>query len=236
MITIGYLKGSNTGLENEDAWVKFIQTSLSDGICNFVFKGVNGCNKVFKNIVAVEKQSIKHSRKKDGFALKADIYLVNTAGMKYPISIKKSNSRTSWESADFLLKNHLRQFIKCYGRFKIPPGIRIKVEDDRNINLDMFVFGDDIITNNGIILVQTMSSKLIHYKYSENTLVMSCERVFFEPEHVYGDNDYRPAISIRKDKSRNLTDELLAGYRIEVVTNHCTTNILSLVEEDIMYE
>lgn len=73
MITIGYLKGSNTGLENEDAWVKFIQTSLSDGICNFVFKGVNGCNKVFKNIVSVEKQSIKHSRKKDGFALKADI-------------------------------------------------------------------------------------------------------------------------------------------------------------------
>ncbi len=218
---------NNYGFDNENDYMNFFKDRIEHGITNFVFKGANGTIKVYNNIIGVSKV-IHSTRRSMGKCNKGDILLHCSTGEYIPISIKMSGTRTSWESADSSLKHILKEFIKCYGRINIPGSMSVKVID-HGINLDNYVFGHDIIDNNGTILVQTLKTT-IQEEYNEDTIVLNCYRVFNNIDDINIDDRFKPVIGVRKDSSRNKKDDLIRGYRIEVIPQYVSTEISNILE------
>lgn len=217
----------NYGITNELEYIKFFKNHIADGIQNFAFKGENGILKHYQNIVNVIHVD-KSTRRSHGVCNKGDFILVDSNGNKYPISVKMDGVKTSWESADSSLKHLLFKFIECYGRIKIPRQIYVKIEGHSE-NLDQYVFGDDILPNDGAIIVQTLNNAITN-KFNNNTLIINCFRVFTNYDQVINDGIYSPAIVIRKDSSRNKKCPITNGYRIEVIPNYISTPISALIE------
>ena len=218
---------TNYGITNEIEYINFIKNHISDGISNFVFKGENGILKQYKNIVDAVRVN-KSTKRSRGVCNKGDLLLVDSYGNKYPVSIKMDGVKTSWESADSSLKHLLFKFIECYGRIKIPRQIYVKI-DNHSEKLEKYVFGDDILPNDGAIIVQTLNNAN-SVKFNHNTIIISCFRVFTNYDEVSNDGIYSPAIVIRKDSSRNKNCPITNGYRIEVIPNYISTSITALIE------
>lgn len=220
------MKKIGRGKLNEYAWVDFIQSNINQGKRNIVFKGCNGVNKVYKDIIGVELAPNALTRRSTGKVMKGDVLLINKSKNIIPLSIKMSNVKTAWESADFALKNNLKNFLDCYGRLHIPNGVYCQIPTVED--LSPFVFGDDITNNNGAVVIQTLN-ECRYYDYNQKSVVIEVNRLFYNSEHLYDDDMYSPVISVRCDKGRNNHDEYLKGYRIEVVPSHIVTQIHNII-------
>ena len=119
----------------------------------------------------------------------------------------------TWESADSTLKEALYDFSSCYGKPVLPYGKRIIIPMDGD--LSPFVFGDDILDNDGLICIQKLT-KSDFVPYCKDTIIINTSRVFSDPDHVELDDYYKPCVSVKNDANRNITDDLISGYRIEV--------------------
>lgn len=217
----------NYGISNEIDYLNYFNANIKNGITNFGFKGENGTIKLYKNIINV-KQVKRITKRNAGICNKGDIILMDTSNNGYPLSIKMHNVKTAWESADSSLKHILYNFVNCYGRIELPNMVRVKIEE-HNEQLEKYVFGDDIITNNGSVLIQTFN-KAKYFNYNSDTLILECHRLYNRYEEVENDIQYAPVIAVRKDNLRNKSDTHIKGYRVEVIPSHIATNILDIVD------
>lgn len=216
----------NAGIENEVVHYKAFKDSISRGITNFVLKGKNGITSRYSNIIDVEHNN-KSGMRKFGACNKGDIHLIDVHGNSYPISIKMSRGRTSWESADSSLKRVLHDFIDCYGRIKIYPNSILVYNED--IDLNKYVFGDDIIEKDGAIIISTASEKPFK-AFNFNTEILYCNRVFTGINDIEQDEKFKPVIGVRSDPNRNKKDNKIRGYRIEVLPNYLVSDITSILD------
>lgn len=217
----------NNGLLNEDNFIFLIKQHVKSGYSSFIFKGDNGLAYRYDDIVTALKFECRSSRKTDKF-YKADVVLVDRHNNIYPVSIKMSDSVIAWESADGSLKHMIYDFVDCYGSPTIPHGVKLIIPND-GIDLKPYVFGDDIIDENGIILIQKFKQSDFK-KFNNHTTVVNCSRVFKHQKDVYDDSVYNPSITIRSDRSRNLSDPKAKGYRIEVSPIGQSKNIWDIVD------
>lgn len=221
-------KKMHAGILNERKFFRFICKSIEEGISNFCFKGQNGKLILFKGITSASHITVP-TRRSRGFCNKGDIILFDDVnGIEYPISIKLSETKTSWESSDFAHKHELIKFIECYGKINIPKGIKIRIYSDED--LSKYVFGDDIIQNKGCVIIQTFDSCKYH-KYNEKTILIECYRMFPDVDSINQDEYYKPVITVRSDAGRNTMDPLIGGYRVEVVPIHTSTEITKILED-----
>lgn len=205
----------NYGVNNEIDFVNFIDDQIKSGIRNFVFKGENGITKIYKNIIKVTHVERPTFRSK-GMCNKGDVLIYSNKRNSYPLSIKMSNVKTSWESADSSLKHILKDYIMKNGRVDIKG--KYVIVKDHDVDLKCYVFGDDIIARDGCIIVQTVKDST--YSTINNICIMKCDRIFVNYIDVKSDKDYLPVVTIRKNRNRNINDPLIYGYRIEVNPYH----------------
>jgi hypothetical protein len=224
---------SNYGNQNELDFIDIISDKINKGISNFVFKGKNGSTKLYKNICSVDKVKKITNRKAHGVCNKGDIILNSSDGHSYPISLKMSDCKTSWESADYSLKYLLYDFVNCYGKMYIPHGYKIRI-DHHEEDLEKYVFGNDILTLNGSIVVQTIKNSKV-YDYNISTCVFTCSRVFKDFNEVNSDKKYKPVIAIKYDSSRNKYDKKISGLRVEVVPYHVATSMDDILDINNKY-
>lgn len=218
----------NNGLVNEDNFVFFIKQYVKRGYSSFVFKGDNGLSYRYDNIVTALKFESRSTRKTSGF-YKADVVLVDRYKNIYPISIKMNDCTITWESADGSLKHILHDFVDCYGSPILPNSTKVIIPND-NIDLTGYVFGDDIINDDGLILIQKFKD-INFIKFNKNTMVVNCSRIFKYQNDVFEDEVYTPCITVRKDNNRNLTDAKAKGYRIEVSPIGQSSNIMDIIDK-----
>lgn len=217
----------NYGINNEVDYLNFFNASIESGVKNFCFKGDNGTTKVFKNII--NAQHVKRVTKRvSGICNKGDILLIDNHGHKYPLSIKMNGVKTAWESADSSLKHILYNFLHCYGRIDIPNLLSIRV-DLHDENLEKYVFGDDIIQDNGSIIIQTFNYAK-YVKYNDNTIIFNSHRLYNAFDEIENDEQYAPVIAVRKDSLRNKHDSFVNGYRIQVIPQHVSTSIVDIID------
>lgn len=215
------------GIKNEERYVNIISGLIKNGVSNFVFKDDHGRSSRYSNIINVEMAN-NHGKRKNGILYKSDVNLISKDNIYYPLSIKMSNVQTSWESADSLLKNELIKFINCYGRINIPGGNCIRI-DDHGINMHNFVFGNDILENSGLIVIQTIHDSNFTI-YNHDTAIINCKRIFRNMEEVNSDDVYKPCIAVRKSSTRNKKNEKIKGYRIEVIPHVSSVSILDIID------
>lgn len=222
----------NSGLQNEKDFYNIMSKHLNKTV---IFESNN--NKVeYKNIVDVKFVKFnKHIRQK------ADILLIDKNNNTIPISLK-SDGHTQWESSDTLLKPYVKTCInKIINKYDINTFEGKKLKYDIKVNLDenikinnheikskYFVFGDDI-ENNGCIAVQTYDKKDA-YEYSDKTIVFHSTEVFNDWNQIKYNEKYKPYIVIRKDKTRNTNDNIIAGLRSLVTTQHRIKNAKTIDE------
>lgn len=218
----------NSGLVNEDNFVALIKQYVKQGYSSFVFKGDNGLTHRYDNIVNALKFDSRSRRSSDGF-YKADAVLVDKRGDVYPVSIKMHDCMITWESADGSLKHVLYDFVDCYGSPIIPHSKKVIIPNDE-VDLHDYVFGDDILNDDGIIIIQKFHESNF-VRFNNKTIVVNCSRSFKSHEDVFEDELYKPCITIRKDKNRNLTDPKAKGYRIEVSPMGQSTHMDDILDE-----
>lgn len=217
----------NYGINNEVDYVNFFKKSIDDGICNFYFKSENGPTKIFKNIVdAIHVTRV--TKRASGICNKGDIILIDDNNNNFPLSIKMSGVKTAWESADYGLYHMLYNFIHCYGRINIPNMTNIKI-DDHGEPLDQYVFGNDIIRDNGSVIIQTFNHAK-YVKYNDNTIIFTAHRIYNNYSELENDPLYKPVVAVRQDANRNKHDSYVCGYRIQVVPQYISTNILDIID------
>lgn len=196
------------------------------GIKNFVFKGENAISMRYNNIESAIMFNNKSSRKDDVFT-KADMLLIDKESKTFPLSIKMHNTTITWESADSTFKAALYDFSKCYGKPTLPYGKRIIIPIEGD--LTPFVFGDDIL-DDGCICIQTISDKDF-IQYNKDTVVVNMNRVFTNKDEVLSDEYFKPCLSVRQDKNRNINDEIIKGYRVEVSPIGSCVNMMDVLNE-----
>lgn len=219
----------NNGLINEDDFVFLIKEHIKRGYSNFVFKGANALTWRYENIVNALKFEGRSSRKAKGF-YKADVVLIDKYRNIYPVSIKMHDCTITWESADGSMKDLLHEFVDCYGAPILPNSTKVIVPNTDDIDLEPYVFGDDILNDDGIILVQKFTNNDF-IRFNKNTVVVNCSRVFKDFYDVLDDEVYRPCITVKKDRNRNLTDPKAKGYRIEVSPEGHSVNMLDILDQ-----
>ncbi len=215
------------GINNEVDYLNYFDASIKNGVSNFAFKGENGTMKMYKDIVkAVQVKRV--TKRSAGICNKGDILLFDKCNISYPLSIKMDGVKTAWESADYSLRHVLHNFIDCYGRIELPSMVKVKI-DNHAEDLEKYVFGDDIIPNDGTILIQTFN-KMTPYQYNSTTAILNCHRVYNKYDEITDDTRYAPVISVRKDPLRNKSDERIKGYRVEVIPSHSAVNMLDIID------
>lgn len=220
----------NNGLINEDNFVFFIKQYVKRGYSSFIFKGDNGLTYRYDNIVTALKFDCRSNRKISGF-YKADVVLVDRYKNIYPVSLKMNDCMITWESADGSLKHILHEFVDCYGCPILPNSTKVIIPND-DVDLTGYVFGDDIINDDGLILIQKFND-LNFIPFNKSIMVVKCSRVFKYQNDVFEDEIYTPCITVRKDNNRNLTDIKAKGYRIEVSPIGQSSNMIDIVDKII---
>lgn len=216
-------KSFNKGIKNEHDFFDIVSGFKGDIVFN------SGDNKVeYKNIEDIEfapppnKNRITHR--------KADVYLIDKNGDKFPISLK-SDGNTQWESADGTLRPMVKDAIReimdahdldTFESSKLKCDITLPIDENLVINNKVispkyFVFGEDI-EDKGCIAIQSYA-KPNSYHVDGNKMVFHSTHVFDKWEQIENSQSHKPYIIVRKDRTRNVNDELMSGLR-SLVTPH----------------
>ena len=222
----------SAGVENEHFCVDTINDMVKEignpeGIrVQFKQQG-SSRRKTYKNIVSVKQVGGDTKGRK-----KADILVTNKSGISYPISIKKDGYEML-ESADSYYTGKARkkfdrlmkegkvelEFLKekrgrqgKYNVWKVAPNFAIKATPQEKKDV---VFGSDIITKKGAVVVRTFRGSDFKYDGKKNLLVINCTEVIYEMSHAKAvwflvRNDETRNASSRYPKSR----EIPAGIRV----------------------
>ena len=222
----------SAGVENEHFCVSTINNMIAeignpDGI-RVQFKQTGSSRrKTYKNIVSASSVGTDTKGRK-----KADILVTNKSGVSYPISLKKDNydileSADSYYNAkarkklDKLLKDgkvELEWLKDITGRgkthvWKIAPNFAIRATPQEKRDV---MFGSDIITGKGAIVVRTFRNSDFEYTGGENLLRINCTEVISEMSHAK-----TVWFLVRNDSSRNkgsrypdAVTDLPAGIRV----------------------
>jgi hypothetical protein len=191
---------ASAGVDNEHILVNTINKHAKNGPINVKFKGKNKDYDVVGCVKAEAVGGDTAGRKK------ADIVVIDTNGVKYPISIKKDNAEV-WESADSyygptankiiddLIKKGKVAVLDQGGFYKIEPNIAVKATSSETKSV---VFGSDIERDGGCIVTKTFSSS--SFKMDGDILVVDCSNIITQMSDVKGDKEVY--FLIRNDKTR----------------------------------
>jgi len=222
----------SAGVENEHFCVDQINDMIKEignpeGISvQFKQKG-SSRRKTYKNIISVKQVGGDTKGRK-----KADILITNKSGINYPISIKKDGYEML-ESADSYYTAKARkkfdklmkegkvklEFLKeksgrrgKYNVWKVVPNFAIKATPQEKKDV---MFGSDIITKKGAIVVRTFRGKDFEYNGKKNLLVINCTEVISNISHTK-----TVWFLVRNDETRNASSnypkskEIPAGIRV----------------------
>ena len=206
---------ASAGVENEHMCVNSINDIIEEaGEPNGIrvqFKQTGSSRrKTYKNIVKAESVGGDTAGRK-----KADINLINTAGIKYPVSLKKDNydileSADSYYSAkarkklDKLIDNGKVQldWLKegsgrggKYDVWKINPNFAVRATPKEKKDV---TFGNDILAGKGAVVVRTFRKSDFDYDGGDNLLRIDCSEVIYEVAHMK-----QVWFLVRNDSSRN---------------------------------
>jgi hypothetical protein len=216
-------QGFTGGRANEWNLIEAIQSYREDYGKPIVveFKG-NGRKFVCKDVMKVD-----HVGAKDIFRrFKADVHLVTSKMMVYPISVKDKNAG-AWESADTYWAEKAQAFVNWAvhkkftllesndaGGFRLNPPIAIAATD-REIR-DV-VFGTDLY-GKGAVIVESFGASSFRWDYARDVLVVECQDIILNETHVRGDHSV--FFNVRNDKTRN-SKKLHRGLRtVAAMKNH----------------
>lgn len=212
------------GIINEKSFVENIK-KLLDKPKNIIFKSLNNEIK-YKNIKDI------HHNKNNKKNIKADVYLIDENNKKIPISIKKRNF-SFWESLDSedSFKEKIKKHIKNFEKNKKivltenkekeiyhinPPSIWFNIKKE---NKKRIIFGNDIIENNGIVIIGNFEDCVFESK--DKTIKIYCDYIFNNIEELK--EYYDMGIMVFNNKTRR-TKNFIPGLRIVAVNKKRITS------------
>lgn len=219
--------GGSAGVGNETILVNTINSACKRGPMDIVFKAGSKTYTVRGCVKAKPVGADTANRKK------ADVVLVDSRGIEFPISVKKDDAEM-WESADSYyaenaiaaikaaLKSKKAQVIPHGGYFTIEPNIAVKATPSETRDV---VFGSDIAKQKGAIITKTFSKSSFVAK--SDTLTISVSHIITKMSDVSADK--RVYFLIRNDKTRKSIKEypglrVLAVYQKRINSNVVVLN------------
>ena len=195
---------------------------------NIIFKSDNNIKK-FNDVKKVYFRKVSNTR--NNFKVnKEDVCIQTGKNKNHSISIKMTGGSTFWESADSLLNKNTVEIIKhICDKFNIKnfDGRKLTrdiIIDNHNFNLVDCVYGKDIKTSDGAVIVTNFNEYI--YDDTTKTLIIICDRVFMGNE-VLHDEVFAPIAIISKCKNRNI-NSLNKHLYTKVCTKKRAKNAISV--------
>lgn len=205
----------SAGIQNELIMIESILQYTKDGPIDVKIIDASRKSITVKDVVDVQEVGRDTSGRK-----KADVNLITISGKKFPISIKKDNAEM-WESADSYWAAKAKDIIDRLekenkitvtpkgGVFAINPTVATLANTNEKRNV---VFGSDILTNKGCVVVKTFSGR--DFSIDKGTLVMNTTKIIDSMTDLK--DKYEVYFLIRNDSSRK-GSKIRPGLRVLAV-------------------
>lgn len=228
--TVEYGSRGSGGVKNENFLKKEIEKYIGGTPMTVAFISQKK-EFVIEHVVGIQATGTQTKGRK-----KADLnFIVADRQNPVPISIKQDNAE-AWESADTAFKDVGIKLIKILLQEKL-----IKLmprEDGSGVKLNRVVamystynekkatvFGSDILTGNGAVIIKTFTAGDINYNEGKNRIEVSVSHIIQHVKEIPGKtpdgaipepDDKRPMWVIRNAKDRTSLGEEFRGLRAEM--------------------
>ena len=174
------------GMKNEVGIASIIENKIQSGISSIIFKDDKGGKIVINNPVSIRRVGSDPGSRMGN---RADIEIMDEAGIAHRISVKKGNfnaiakTKRFFATRQFRIQKSLRAFVAA-NNIEIPPKGYISVPV-RNPSLFKFCwFGKDIDQNGGVIEGDFENNSFMTVDEASNSAVIKCIRVFSPNDNI----------------------------------------------------